>query len=362
MAVTPIAVSPSLASVLNAAGDRNDVDFDYLLKTAIRESALDPTAKTASSSATGLFQFLDSTWLQVMKSEGPRLGYQKYADAITRDRHGDYVIKDPRLRAEVLKLREDPQVAADMAAAFTKSNGDYLKAKFGRMPSPGELYIAHFLGPQGAEKMFDAGLENPDQIAAKLFPREASANRTIFYDHGQPRTIRQVYKALVAQHEGPDSLHPGYAVQQLASAGSVSAPTPMDATRRPSQPVPLAPLPVSADPGPPLDVSGAPAAPAPAMASPTRIASAPATAPRAARSGYYVIERPVVSSVPEDTGNSRPVTSDANTAPDIPSRIGPENMSFATLFSTEPDGTATSPVAPTMEDGGAFFSQLYGQQ
>ena len=215
MAITPISVSPSLASVLNAAGDRNDVDFSYLLQTAVRESSLDPGAKSSHSSATGLFQFLDDTWLQVMKSEGPRLGYAKYAAAITQKADGEYMIADPKLRAEVLKLRENPGVAADMAAAFTKSNGDYLKDKFGRMPSPGELYIAHFLGAQGAEKMFRAGLKNPDQVAASLFPRQAAANKTIFYDHGTPRTIRQVYKALIAQHEGGAHLNAGYAVQQL---------------------------------------------------------------------------------------------------------------------------------------------------
>ena len=70
------------------------------------------------------------------------------------------------------------------------------------MPSPGELYIAHFLGPQGAEKMFNAGLDNPDQIAAKLFPQQAKANPQIFYDDGHARTIREVYKALVAKHDG----------------------------------------------------------------------------------------------------------------------------------------------------------------
>src|SRR6201995_3248030 len=100
MAVTPIAVSPSLASVLNAAGDRNDVDFSYLLKTAVRESSLNPQAKAPTSSATGLFQFLDSTWLQVMKQEGGRLGYQRYADAIVQTSDGDYTIRDPKLRAE----------------------------------------------------------------------------------------------------------------------------------------------------------------------------------------------------------------------------------------------------------------------
>jgi hypothetical protein len=221
MGVQPITIPQSLAYVLNNAGDKSDVDFNYLLQTAQRESALNPTAKAPSSSAVGLFQFLDSTWLQVMKEEGPRLGYQKYADAIGTDKDGDYVIKDKKLRAEVLKLREDPQVAADMAAAFTRSNGAYLESKFGRMPSPGELYIAHFLGPQGAEKMFNAGLQDPDQVAAKLFPKQAKANPQIFYGDGHARTVREVYRALVAKHDGivaadlqPD---PKFAAQQMAA-------------------------------------------------------------------------------------------------------------------------------------------------
>jgi hypothetical protein len=221
MGVQPITIPQSLAYVLNNAGDKSGVDFNYLLQTAQRESSLNPTAKAPSSSAVGLFQFLDSTWLQVMKEEGPRLGYQKYADAITTDKEGDYVIRDKKLRAEVLKLREDPQVAADMAAAFTRSNGAYLESKFGRMPSPGELYIAHFLGPQGAEKMFNAGLQDPDQVAARLFPKQAKANPQIFYSDGHARTVREVYKALVARHDGivaadlqPD---PKFAAQQLAT-------------------------------------------------------------------------------------------------------------------------------------------------
>jgi len=221
MGVQPITIPQSLAYVLNNASDKSDVDFNYLLQTAQRESALNPTAKAPSSSAVGLFQFLDSTWLQVMKEEGPRLGYQQYADAITQDKDGDYVIKDKKLRAEVLKLREDPQVAADMAAAFTRSNGAYLQGKFGRMPSPGELYIAHFLGPQGAEKMFNAGLDNPDQIAARLFPKQAKANPQIFYADGHARTVREVYKALVAKHDGivaaDVASDPKFAAQQMAT-------------------------------------------------------------------------------------------------------------------------------------------------
>ena len=220
MGVQPISVPQSLAYVLNSAGTKSGVDFDYLLQTAVRESSLNPSAKASSSSAVGLFQFLESTWLQVMKDEGPRLGYQSYADAITETQDGDFVIKDAKLKAEVLKLREDPQVAADLAAAFTRNNGSYLYEKFGRMPSPGELYIAHFLGPKGAEKMFTAGLADPDQIAAKLFPKQAKANPSIFYDDGQARTIRQVYKSLVQKHEGGSAVagaDAAFAAQQLAA-------------------------------------------------------------------------------------------------------------------------------------------------
>lgn len=202
MAVSEISIPPGLALILNRAGDKSGVDFNYLLQTAIRESSLDPTAKASTSSATGLFQFLEQTWFQVMRSDGGRLGYQHYADAIKTQPSGMLDIADKSLRADVLKLREDPEVAANLAAAFTRGNGAYLENRFGRMPSPGELYIAHFLGAHGAEKLFRAGLENPDQIAASLFPSEARANEAIFYDKsGTARTIRDVYKVLVAQHE-----------------------------------------------------------------------------------------------------------------------------------------------------------------
>ena len=216
MGVQPISVPQSLAYVLTAAGDRNGVDFDYLLQTAMRESSLNPQAKAQTSSAVGLFQFLEGTWLQVMKEEGPRLGYGDIAQHIERSSDGDYFVRDAGTRAEILKLREDPKIAADLAAAFTRNNGDYLNQRFGRMPSAGELYIAHFLGAQGAERMFTAGLQNPDQIAASLFPKQAEANRSIFYADGQPRTIREVYRVLVAKHEAGGTNAP-FAAQQMAS-------------------------------------------------------------------------------------------------------------------------------------------------
>ncbi len=216
MALASIQISPQLALVLNNAGQKNNVDFDYLLQTAIRESSLNPHAKAKTSSATGLFQFLESTWLEIMKTEGARLGYSQYSNAIERDSEGNYFVRDKNLRHEILELRKNPQIAADLAAAFTRKNGEYLTKRFGRMPSAGELYIAHFLGAKGAEKLFAAALENPNQIAAELFPKAAKANRAIFYENNQPRTLKQLYLALVAKHNVQPNMSE-FNVQQLAN-------------------------------------------------------------------------------------------------------------------------------------------------
>ncbi len=151
-----------------------------------------------------------------MKDEGPRLGYQDFADQI-QEYDGEFFVSNPTVRQQILDLRNDPQVAADMAAAFTRRNGDYLYQKFGRMPSPGELYIAHFLGARGAEKFFDLGLQNPDASAAAAFPRAAAANPSIFYQNGQPRSVRQVYQVLVAKHSGAAAPDAAFSAQQMAS-------------------------------------------------------------------------------------------------------------------------------------------------
>ena len=220
MPVSAIALSPSLQTALSRAGERNGVDFSYLLQTAIRESALDPEARAATSSAVGLFQFVEQTWLETINEQGPALGYGDLAAQITRTSDGGYAVADPRMRAQILALREDPQMAADLAAAFTRANGEYLAQRFGRMPSPGELYIAHFLGSRGAERFFEIGLTAPDSIAANSFPRQADANPSIFYSDGHPRTVREVYRLLVARHDG-DSTGAAFAAQQMAGGGSV---------------------------------------------------------------------------------------------------------------------------------------------
>jgi len=177
--------------------------FEYLLKTAMRESSFNPKAKSSNSSATGLFQFIDQTWLATVKQSGGSLGYGKYADAITRTSSGRYVVHNAATRRAIMNLRYDPSANAVMAGAFTKANATRLSRALGRAPTDGELYIAHVLGQSGAVKLITSAENAPESSAARLFPNAARANHSIFFDkQGGVRSSADVYRVLVAQHDG----------------------------------------------------------------------------------------------------------------------------------------------------------------
>jgi len=172
----------SVTGAIRQAARLTGASFDYLLATAQVESGFNPTSAASTSTARGLFQFIEQTWLATMKEAGPQLGYGRYANAITRTASGKYVVADPGLRAEILRLRNDPTANALMAGAFTKGNAVKLNAKLGRAASEGELYIAHFLGSGGAGRLIAAADTSPQANAAAMFAGAARANRSIFYD------------------------------------------------------------------------------------------------------------------------------------------------------------------------------------
>lgn len=171
------------------------VDFNYLLAQAKIESALDPSARAASSSAAGLYQFTTGTWLETLDRHGAQHGLTWADDAISRN-GGRAGIVDPGMRAQVMSLRYDPDASALMAAELARDNADELRGTLGREPDATELYMAHFLGSGGA-RMFLAALQtDPGQSAAALLPQAADANRSIFYDDGRPRSIGEVMELM----------------------------------------------------------------------------------------------------------------------------------------------------------------------
>ena len=242
MSVDPTSVTavqgldPTRARTVGAikqASDSTGASFGYLVAAAKIESNLQPTAAASTSSARGLYQFIDQTWLGTMKQAGASFGYGQYADAITQQPSGSYTVSDPAMRQQILKLRDDPTANAAMAGVLTQSNSFKLVSTIGRRPSDNELYMAHFLGVGGASKLISANASNPQANAAQMFPQAAAANKSIFYDKsGDARSVGGVYDELTRRYQA--AANSKAAQSAIAYAGGTSATSATPATTAPS--------------------------------------------------------------------------------------------------------------------------------
>ena len=191
-AATAAPVRAAIARAAQATG----VDFTYLLAQAQLESGLNPAARAATSSATGLYQFTKATWAQTLAKHGADLGLPGGAGVSA-------AFGDPATRARLMALRGDPSASAMMAADLAGDNQVALTNQLGRPPSSAELYLAHFLGSDGAGKFLAALNTDPAQSAAALLPRAAASNAAIFHDaSGQPRSVGAVMALIKGRMDG----------------------------------------------------------------------------------------------------------------------------------------------------------------
>jgi len=207
----PIDTNAIVAALKNAAAATGS-DFHYLLGTAMRESSLKANAQSSTSSAAGLFQFIDQTWLGLVKTHGAKYGLGSLAGAINTSPDGRYHAASDADRQTILALKKDPQVSALMAGEYARSTQGAMEANLGRQVCGGELYAAHFLGADAACKLIRTSQSTPSASAAEIFPQAAGANRNVFFHaDGTAKSVREVYDWAMQQ---PGSTAP------LASAPS----------------------------------------------------------------------------------------------------------------------------------------------
>lgn len=193
----------AILGAIQHAAHETGADFNYLLGTAIRESGLKATAQASTSSAAGLFQFLDQTWLGMIKNYGAKYGLGSYANAITQGADGRYHTTDSADRTAILALRKDPGIASLMEGEYAQATRATLQGSLGRDVCGGELYAAHFLGPDAACRLIRMSENQPGASAASAFPAAAGANRNVFYHRdGTPKTVREVYDWALRQPNG----------------------------------------------------------------------------------------------------------------------------------------------------------------
>ena len=189
----------SIRSAIAQASASTGIDFDYLLGQAQVESGLNANARAGTSSATGLYQFLDQSWLGIVKQHGSEYGLSWASNAI-QGSNGRYTVSDPNMRRAILNLRKDPNVSAAMAAESASDNKQAIEGALGRGATGTDLYMAHFLGVGGAKSFLRTMQVNPGASGASMFPAAARANRGVFYDgNGNARSLSDIYQRFAAK-------------------------------------------------------------------------------------------------------------------------------------------------------------------
>lgn len=190
-----------VVKAVQQASAATGVDFAYLMDKAGVESGYRTEVKAKTSSATGLFQFTEGTWLSMVRQHGAKHGLGVYAEKIESGSGGNAKVADPALRKEILNLRKDPRLSALLAAELANDNKTHMENELGRPVGKTELYMAHFLGAGGATKFLKALDKNPNTPAAKLLPEAAQANLNVFYDGSRPRTVGQIFDRFAAKFD-----------------------------------------------------------------------------------------------------------------------------------------------------------------
>lgn len=243
-AATPAPYRSNPQDAIAQAARRTGVDFGYLMAQAQIESGMNPRAEARTSSASGLYQFVDQTWLATMDRHGEALGYGDMARAI-ETRGGRASVTDPAMRDAIMNLRFDPRASSLMAGALATDNRAALQGVLGRDPDGTELYLAHFLGAGDAARFLSVLTTDPDSSATALLPRAAAANRAIFREpSGAARSVGEVMGVIRDKMEGamPAGLAPSPASPAAPPPArpDLGAPAYPLMPARPAQPVRMA--------------------------------------------------------------------------------------------------------------------------
>jgi hypothetical protein len=121
--------------------DQSESEKRLLDRLMIAESGGKQFAKNPLSSALGPFQFVEGTFLDIMRRMKP---------ALTRGRSD----------AEILRLRVDPEISRDAALIYIRETAKFFAAK-NVAATPANLRLAFFVGQTGALKVLAASSDKP---------------------------------------------------------------------------------------------------------------------------------------------------------------------------------------------------------
>jgi hypothetical protein len=188
-----------ILAAIRLASKRTGVEFAFLMELAATESSFNPAAMAPTSTAAGLYQFKDDTWLDTIKTYGHRYGLDAIKQRIVYSVDSKGVrqpsISDPDQLAAALDLRMQPRFSALLAAEHVRRNKRHLSSSLDRKLERTDLYLTHFFGASGAISFLKALAEHPHKFASEIFPEPARRNRSIFHNkEKKPRTVAEIYR------------------------------------------------------------------------------------------------------------------------------------------------------------------------
>ncbi len=153
--------------VKDSFDELDDIVAKYVRDVVKAESGGRANAKNPLSSATGLGQFIESTWLDLFKKNFP-------------DRANN--MSDQT----ILALRNDAEISKKLIEAYARENAAILR-QAGVSVNEAALQLAHFLGPKGAISVLTA---KSGTLVSQVLPQSAiSANQSIL---GGGKTVDDV--------------------------------------------------------------------------------------------------------------------------------------------------------------------------
>jgi hypothetical protein len=204
----PAAAAAQVGEAIRAVAGLSGHSFSTLLAQASQESGLDPKARSRTSSAAGPFQFVERTWLDMVRRHGASYGLGDLASGISV-KDGVPVVKDAALKRRILDLREDPHISAGMAARHLAEGREALSKRLKRPVTEIESRIAYVMGVGGATRLLQAAVKSPDMPARDLLPQAARANRPLFHDEsGRALGVRDMI-ARLSQRMQSDAMRLG---------------------------------------------------------------------------------------------------------------------------------------------------------
>lgn len=194
----PLSVAQAILNAAKVTG----ADPVVMMAIADKESSFDVDVKAKTSSGTGLFQFLDQTWLEAVKQYGSKHGMEEDAKAVKVERGGRLYVDDPAHLERILEKRKDPAIAALMACERTLAATAKVKERVGADLSRGEVYMTHLLGTSGAGRLIETVATQPNKSSASVFPRAAASNKALFYKgRAKPLTTLELHGRISGQLE-----------------------------------------------------------------------------------------------------------------------------------------------------------------